>query len=177
MELLLLAQLESGEALPPKRPVDLARLVREGVERLEGLWRERRLGIRVSAPERLEILGREGDVRRMLQNLLDNAAKFAPPESEVEVRLERVGDRAVLEVADRGPGIPPEARERLFTRFSSHRAGGGKGLGLYLARQIAQSHGGSIRYLERPGGGSLFRVELPLLPPSSAPSEEALQAK
>lgn len=176
-ELLLLAQLESGEALPPQRPVDLARLVREGVERLEGLWRERRLGIRVSAPERLEILGREGDVRRMLQNLLDNAAKFAPPESEVEVRLERVGDRAVLEVADRGPGIPPEARERLFTRFSSHRAGGGKGLGLYLARQIAQSHGGSIRYLERPGGGSLFRVELPLLPPSSAPSEEALQAK
>ncbi len=173
-ELLLVAQLESGEALPPKRPLDLAQLVREGVERLEGLWRRSRIRINLSIPERLEVLGREGELRRMLQNLLDNAAKFAPTGSEVEVRLEQAGGLAQLEVADRGPGIPLEARERLFTRFSSHRAGGGKGLGLYLARQIAESHGGSIRYLERPGGGSLFRVELPLLTPT--PSQEALEA-
>jgi len=162
-ELLLVAQLESGETLPPKRAVDLARLVCEGVERLEGLWRERGVRVSVRVPKRLEIMGREGDLRRLLQNLLDNAAKFAPPGSEVEVQLEEAGGLARLEVADRGPGIPAEARERLFTRFASHRAGGGKGLGLYLARQIAESHGGSIGYHERPGGGSLFLVELPLL--------------
>jgi signal transduction histidine kinase len=173
-ELLLVAQLESGETLPPKRPVDLARLVREGVERLEGLWRERGLRVSVKAPKRLEIMGREGDLRRLLQNLLDNAAKFAPPGSDVEVGLEEVGGVARLEVADRGPGVPPEARERLFTRFASHRAGGGKGLGLYLARQIAESHGGSIRYQERPGGGSLFRIELPLSTPS--PPQESFEA-
>lgn len=161
-QLLLVARLESGETPPPKAPLDLSRLVREGVERLSGLWKERDLKIKVHAPEHLEVAGREGELRRLLQNLLDNAAKFAPPGSEVEVRLGRVHDLAVLEVADRGPGIPPEARERLFTRFSSNRAGGGKGLGLYLARQIAESHGGTIRYLERSGEGSLFRVELPL---------------
>jgi len=179
-ELLLVAQLESGETLPPKRAVDLAQLVREGVERLSGLWRERGLEVIVRAPQRLEIPGREGDLRRLLQNLLDNAARFAPAGSAVEVRLgqEQAGGWVRLEVADRGPGIPPEARERLFTRFASARAGGGKGLGLYLAQKIAQSHGGSISYQERPGGGSLFVVELPLpaealAAPPSPPDGEA----
>jgi signal transduction histidine kinase len=176
-QLLLVARLESGEAQPPRVPLDFSRLVREGVERLEGLWKERDLKVAVHAPEHLELSGREVELRRLLQNLLDNAARFAPPGSEVEVRLERIRELAVLEVADRGPGIPPEARERLFTRFSSNRAGGGKGLGLYLARQIAESHGGSIRYLERSGGGSLFRVELPISAPvpGSAGLEEAVQ--
>jgi signal transduction histidine kinase len=173
-ELLLLAQLESGETLPPKRSIDLARLVLEGVERLEGLWREHRIKISLRIPEQLEVLGREGELRRLLQNLLDNAAKFAPSGSEVEVRLEQAGGFALLEVADRGPGVPQETRQRLFTRFSSHRAGSGKGLGLYLARQIAESHGGSICYLERPGGGSLFQVKLPLL--VSTPPQETLEA-
>ncbi len=161
-QLLLVARFESGEDPPPKALLDLAKLVREGVERLDGLWKERGLRVEITTPEHLEIAGREGELRRLVQNLLDNAARFAPPGSPVEVRLEQVGDLAVLDVSDRGPGIPPETRERLFARFSSNRAGGGKGLGLYLAHQIAESHGGTIRYFERSDGGSLFRVELPL---------------
>lgn len=163
-QLLLLARLESGEAQSPKVPLDLSRLMRESVERLSGLWKERNIRVEIHAPEHLEAAGRESELRRLLQNLLDNAAKFAPAGSVVEVRLSEVQGKAVLEVADRGPGIPEEARERLFTRFSSNRAGGGKGLGLYLARQIAEAHSGTVRYLPRPGGGSLFRMELPVAP-------------
>ncbi|GEM88286.1 sensor histidine kinase [Meiothermus granaticius] len=161
-QLLLVARFESGEDSPPKALLDLVKLVQEAIERLSGLWKERGLQVEVYTPERLEVAGREGELRRLVQNLLDNAARFAPPGSQVEVWLEGERGLATLSVADRGPGVPAEIRERLFTRFSSNRAGGGKGLGLYLARQIAESHGGSIRYLERPGGGSLFQVELPL---------------
>lgn len=177
-QLLLVARLESGEAQPPKVSLDLPRLVREGVERLSGLWKERGLKVEVHAPEHLEVGGRESELRRLLQNLLDNAVKFAPAGSMVEVRLTKTQERAVLEVADRGPGVPEDARERLFTRFSSNRAGGGKGLGLYLARQIAEAHGGTVRYLPRSGGGSLFRVELPLLTPlpENTRPEETLEA-
>lgn len=161
-QLLLVARLESGETQPAKVPLDLSRLTHEAVERLATLWQECNLRVEIHAPAHLEIPGREGELRRVLQNLLDNAARFAPMGTAVEVRLSQTSDLAVLEVADRGVGIPPEARERLFTRFSSNRAGGGKGLGLYLAKQIVQSHGGTIHYLERSGGGSLFRVELPV---------------
>lgn len=167
-QLLMVARLESGESQPPKLPLDLSRLAREGVERLSGLWQARGLKVETHAPEHLEVAGRESELRRLLQNLLDNAAKFAPAGSAVEVRLTKAQGKAVLEVADRGPGIPEDARERLFARFSGHRAGGGKGLGLYLARQIAEAHGGTVRYLPRSGGGSLFRVELPVTPQIAA---------
>lgn len=162
-QLLLVARLESGEDQAPKVSLDLSRLVHQGVERLRPLFDERKLEVELHLPAHLELSGRESELRRLLQNLLDNAAKFAPLGSSVEVRLGHSQDRAILEVMDRGQGIPPEAREQLFTRFSSQRAGGGKGLGLYLARRIAESHGGSIVYQERSGGGSIFRVELPLV--------------
>ncbi|MDX2005219.1 MAG: HAMP domain-containing sensor histidine kinase [Meiothermus sp.] len=161
-QLLLVARLESGEAQPPKVPLDLAQLAASAVERLRPLFDGRGIEVRLHAPARLELSGREGELHRLLQNLLDNAAKFAPPDSLVEVRVGQRQSMAVLEVVDGGQTIPPEARERLFTRFSSQRAGGGKGLGLYLARRIAEGHGGTIGYIERSGGGGMFRVELPL---------------
>lgn len=163
-QLLLVARLEGGEDQAPKVPLDLTRLVHQAVERLRPLLVERKLKVELHAPAHLELAGREVELRRLLQNLLDNATKFAPQGSLVEVRLNQRQEKATLEVIDRGQGIPPEAREHLFTRFSSQRAGGGKGLGLYLARQIAESHGGTITYQERDGGGSIFRVELPLSP-------------
>jgi signal transduction histidine kinase len=121
----------------------------------------------LSAPRDLKVLGRPAELRRVFQNLLDNAVKFSPQAGVVEVRLflddtSTSAQGARLEVLDRGPGVPSALRPRLFGRFSHGRAGGGSGLGLYLARQIVTEHGGEILYSSREGGGSRFTVFLPI---------------
>ena len=118
--------------------------------------------------------------------LLDNAVSFSPPEALVEVRAgrvrEAVGDRIRLSVLDRGPGIPPEHRARIFDRFFSYRPAGPigparaaedgpetrpsehQGLGLALVRGIALRAGGRVEAADRPGGGAAFTLVLPAVP-------------
>jgi two-component system, OmpR family, sensor histidine kinase KdpD len=102
---------------------------------------------------------------RVLVNLLDNAAKYSPPASPIDVRLRRVGERLTIEVMDRGAGIPESERERIFESF--YRPPGvppdirGHGLGLSIARGLAEAQGGTVRLDPRPGGGSVFTLELP----------------
>ena len=110
--------------------------------------------------EMLEVRGNSPELRRVLQNLLDNAIKFCPPTQAVQVRLQRQHSIVRLEVRDPGPGVTHELEARLFTRFSTARAGGGSGLGLYLARRIVEAHGGRIGYA-RDGTQTVFWVELP----------------
>jgi len=102
-------------------------------------------------------------MQRLLGNLVDNALNHGGGEVEVTSAVE--DDRAVIEVLDRGPGIPPEEAERMmrpFTRMNSARSGGGTGLGLAIVERIAHLHGGEVRLLARDGGGLRARVELPL---------------
>lgn len=105
-------------------------------------------------------------------NLLENAAKYAPPGSRLEVSLRAVGREVELRVADRGPGVPPGEEERIFEKF--HRApgamGGGVGLGLAICRGIVTAHGGTIRAEPREGGGLALVVRLP------APDEQPIVA-
>jgi two-component system, OmpR family, sensor histidine kinase KdpD len=102
---------------------------------------------------------------RVLVNLLDNAAKYSPPGSPIDVRLRRFGDRLTIDVMDRGAGIPESERERIFESF--YRPPGvppdirGHGLGLSIARGLAEAQGGTVRVEPRPGGGSVFTLELP----------------
>ncbi len=101
--------------------------------------------------------------RRMLQNLVDNAIRYGRPPINLVAR--QAGNQLVLEVLDRGEGIPPEAVERMlqpFTRLDMARGGGGTGLGLAIVDRIAQMHGGQLELLPREGGGLLARVWLPL---------------
>ena len=110
---------------------------------------------------------------QVLENLLDNAASFAPPGSEVEVeRSRREGSWAVLCVADRGPGIPSEHLQRIFERFFSYRPGARPpsaegpraehpGLGLAIVKAIAEGYGGTVQAANREGGGAVFEVRLP----------------
>jgi two-component system sensor histidine kinase KdpD len=102
-------------------------------------------------------------VEQLLVNLLENAARHTPPGTEVLVRAEGGPGGLVLEVADRGPGVAPGEEERVFERFhrGGRATGQGAGLGLAIARAIAEVHGGTLRVASRPGGGASFRLALP----------------
>jgi signal transduction histidine kinase len=154
--LLVLARLESGEAPAQREVFSLEAAARSSAARLLSLTK---LEWHVSGDS--NVLGNAADLRRVLQNLLDNAAKFAPANSSIQVSLERKDATVRLEVADSGAGVATSLEPRLFQRFSSGKAGGGTGLGLYLARRILETHGGTIGYHPRVGGGSVFWLELP----------------
>jgi signal transduction histidine kinase len=154
-DVLLAARLERPDAARQFAPVDLAALVTREAERAGASVR--------AAPLRGE--GDERMLRRMLQNLLDNAGKHGRG-ARVEVALERAASGARISVSDQGPGVPDGERERIFEPFyrpQGHREGrdGGVGLGLSLVRQIAEHHGGSARCTDREGGGTRFEIDLP----------------
>ena len=102
---------------------------------------------------------------RILANLVENAAKYAPGGAPIEVRAARRGDAIAIEVADRGPGVPEPEVKRIFEPFYRHPAAspdvGGAGLGLSIARRLAEAQQGSLEYERRAGGGSVFTVRLP----------------
>ena len=109
-------------------------------------------------------------LRRLIRNLLENARRYSTGDISLELSKKGTADQAlaVITVHDRGPGVPPAQRERIFEPFyrlpgASEREGG-VGLGLALVKSIAQRHGGSVRCEARPGGGASFVVELPFTP-------------
>jgi signal transduction histidine kinase len=107
-----------------------------------------------------------------MTNVLDNAIKYSPIGSTITIRVERAADQGLLAIADEGPGIPAEHRDRIFDRFfrideARSRGRGGTGLGLAIAKWAVEVHGGQITVDERRGGGSEFRILLPLAPPGS----------
>ncbi len=127
---------------------------------------ERELRIENDRPLRIE--GNPDELHRLVVNLLDNAARYTPPGSRIELRLRAAGRDAVVEVEDDGPGIPPELREEIFDRFvrgdgpaDTVRASG-SGLGLAIVRAVAASHGGSAEVTESDLGGARFVVRIPL---------------
>ncbi len=165
-ELLDLAQIESGQALVRLVPTPVAQLVAETVARLAPQAALKRQAVSVEVPPHLVALADAAQVSRALGNLLHNAIKFTPPEGQVWVRARPSDGDVLIEVADTGPGIPPEDRPRVFERFfrsDRARAGGGTGLGLAIAKHVVEAHGGKI-WVEsegRPGRGATFRFTLP----------------
>lgn len=116
-------------------------------------------------------------IQQVLTNLLENAAKYSPATSPIEISAQRQQQTLLVEVADRGPGIPAADRQQVFEMFfRSPNAGGrtGVGLGLAICRGIVQLHGGRIWVEERPGGGAAIRFTLPLegSPPEDVPAGE-----
>lgn len=101
-----------------------------------------------------------------IENLIDNAVKYSPPDAPIDVTVRRSDEEAVIEVADRGPGIPPERLGLIFERFGRWRPAGyeetpGAGLGLFIARAHVLAHEGRIEVVEREDGGTILRVTLP----------------
>ena len=106
-------------------------------------------------------------VLQVFRNLLSNAVKYSPRGSPIELAGRRASGEVVFSIADRGPGIPPDQRTRLFQPFSRLEDGGpsGSGLGLFVSRQIVEAHGGRIWVEDPPGDGSRFSFSLPLARP------------
>jgi two-component system, OmpR family, phosphate regulon sensor histidine kinase PhoR len=168
-ELLDLAKIEQGEVALAVEDVDLGQVVERSLERLR-LYAERQQvklqgQMPASTAERM-IRGDEQRIGQLLINLLHNAVKFSPAGGEVTVRLRASDNEIVMEVEDRGIGIPSRELERIFERFykvdrARSRDGGGTGLGLAIARHIAERHGGRMWAESEEGRGSRFFVALP----------------
>lgn len=149
--------------------VDLGRMVGHLIAAREerGLNLGRRIDLAVNG-HRTVVMGVALRLERIISNLLDNAISFSPEGGAVEVRVERQGQRVVTTVSDHGPGIAPDKREDVFRRFHSDRPdaegfGHHSGLGLAIARTIAEAHGGSLAVADRGDGapGACLVLDLP----------------
>ena len=160
-QLLTMARLDP-DAARPATAFDLATLAASVVEEKTPFAEQQRLSLALaSAP--VKLCGQEDALRILLANLVDNALRYTPPGGSVEVRVGPDGDQALVEVADSGPGIPEEERERVFDRFYRGRQApsGGSGLGLAIVRQIVALHGGAITLGKSPSGGLLVSARFP----------------
>jgi len=164
-DLLLLARADAGR-IGARTRCDLAEVAGNAAAEVAPTIGERDLRIENDRP--LPVDGNPDELHRMVLNLLDNAVRHTPPGSTIELRLHSEGRDAVVEVADNGPGVPPELREQIFERFvrgdgpADTAIGGGSGLGLAIVSAVAGSHGGGAEVSESELGGALFRIRLPL---------------
>jgi signal transduction histidine kinase len=154
--------LDLGRADAPRREAcALAALVGEAADLLRPQCRHAGIELRWSPPEApATVLGEAGHLGQLLLNVLGNAVEAAGPGGSVEVRLRQEGGTAVVEVLDSGPGPAAEVAGRLFEPFVTGKPEG-VGLGLAVARQTAEAHGGRITW-GRAEGRTCFRIELPL---------------
>jgi two-component system sensor histidine kinase KdpD len=131
--------------------------------------------VRIDLPADLQLLEFDAVLmERVFCNLLENAAKYTPPGSKIEITARRDGDQVEIVVADNGPGLPPGREESLFEKFTRGRdesSVSGVGLGLAIVRAIVTAHNGTIRAENRPEGGARFIVRLPAGVPPDVPEE------
>ncbi|MEK7668718.1 MAG: ATP-binding protein [Gemmatimonadota bacterium] len=166
-DLLDLSRIESGGWTPQPERVALAPLIQDvwaDVARANAAT-DRLLTVDLS-PEASEVQADPQAVRQVLGNILDNAARYTPAGGSVTVRSRHRDGRAVLEIADSGPGIPGEHLPRIFERFyrvdaARSRELGGTGLGLAIVKHLVEAHGGTAEAESRLGAGTTIRVTLP----------------
>jgi two-component system sensor histidine kinase KdpD len=174
--LLDMSRLEAGALKISYQPSDIQDVIGAALQRLDGLLAGRE--VKVDLPPDLPLLPLDFVlVVQALVNVLDNAVKYSPPDAPIEVRAQVSGNSLQLEIADRGPGLPPDDLTRIFDKFyrGPHTAPGipsdrrkrsdappGTGLGLSISSGIIEAHGGRIWAENRPGGGLIIKLLLPL---------------
>ena len=176
-EVLDIEKIESGRLSLAPEPLALDELLRESLRLNQGF--ADRFQVRLALEGASQVMVR-ADRKRLMQvmtNLLSNAAKFSPPGGSVDVAVSVAGGRVRVDVGDRGPGIPPAFRGRIFGRFAQadsadSRIKGGTGLGLAISKRLIEMMQGRIGFEDRAGGGTRFYFELPVLESAAADAEE-----
>ncbi|MDP9364257.1 MAG: ATP-binding protein [Chloroflexota bacterium] len=164
-ELVDTVRVQAGALVIAREPVDLGAVAANAVETAQALAQSQRIDLAVAeAP--LVVEGDAVRLEQVLLNLLANAVTYAPNTERIEVRLGRRDGAAVVDVQDQGPGIPTGDQDRIFARYyraeRTDGANAGLGLGLFIAREIASAHGGSLEARSTPGLGTTFTLRLPL---------------
>jgi len=162
-------------------PMKLVQAVRQAVAMTQSYAADRRLRVALEfTDESVTVLGDDGRLQQVVVNLLSNAMKYSPLESQVTVRVHEAGNMGRVAVLDNGPGVPEEFRTRIFQKFSqadssNRRATGGSGLGLAIARSLVERMHGRIGFRNRPEGGAEFWFDVPLFGAAqvSAPGQSA----
>jgi signal transduction histidine kinase len=165
-DLLMLTRFEQASDQLRAEPVDVRQLLRDAARAAR--FSAPRHPVALEPPPRMVALGDRDALERILANLIDNAARYCPAGTRIEVGARRGEDgRVELLVSDRGPGVRPEERERIFERLyrgdrsRAARNGQGAGLGLAICRALARGQGGEVEVRDRSGGGSTFVVTMP----------------
>jgi len=162
-QLLTLARSEPGAAPAALEAVDLGELARETLAAMHPLAHDRGSELVLDAESAVVVHGERNALAALVRNLVDNAIRYSPAGSLVEVRVRNLEGAAVLQVDDAGPGIPDADRERGFDRFyrRSENAESGSGLGLAIVRSVAAAHGASIELARSARGGLSVSVRFP----------------
>jgi two-component system sensor histidine kinase KdpD len=171
--LLDMARLQQGEVRLKREWLPLEEVIGAALQDLAGPLA--RHAVRVDLPADLPLLELDATLmERVFCNLLENAAKYTPPGSQIEVTARQEGETAVISVSDNGPGLPPGREEALFEKFTrgqEESAVAGVGLGLAIVRAIVQAHKGTARAENRPEGGARFIITLPAGEPPEVQQE------
>jgi signal transduction histidine kinase len=170
--------METGRLRPTR--VVVAQLVRQSLEIVGPVAAQRGMRLTVSTPrETVELFGDVLQLGQALQNVLSNAVKFSNPDGEIRLRADRAGDEICITVSDDGVGIAAADIASIFQLFKPgdpRRHSAGLGMGLYLARQMIEAHGGSITATSPGAGlGSTFTIRVPCSPADASPAQDGMR--
>ena len=163
-QLVFATGVNEGAPVLSREPIDLRSIVDRQVDAFGAVLGQRRL--EVDLPEELPIVyGDPSAIEHILANLLDNAVKYSPDGTTIDLKVDTEDNEMHISVADRGQGIPEDVLPRIFERYrraDGHAEGGNVGLGLFIVRSLAQGHGGRVWAENREGGGARITFTLPL---------------
>ncbi|MCJ7700353.1 MAG: ATP-binding protein, partial [Anaerolineales bacterium] len=162
------ASIEAGHFRISPRAADLGNIIAEAADTMQPLLDKYGQHLVIELPMEIPVV--RADPRRTVQvlvNLIGNAGKYGPAEAEILLKVTNMGSQTRVEVADKGPGIPTEARQNIFRRFiypvgESNASQPGAGLGLSVVKAIIEAQGGQVGVEDRPLGGSIFWFTLPI---------------
>jgi K+-sensing histidine kinase KdpD len=157
--LLSLSRIEAGALRPERQEVALDELVADTVKRLDRLLSRRR--VQIELPPLSVVLGDYTQLSQVMSNLLQNAARHAPPNSTIRIGGRETADSVEVWVDDEGIGVLPSERQRIFEPFRRGEGSSSSGIGLAICRAIVEAHQGQIAVVDAPAGGARFRVSLP----------------
>jgi signal transduction histidine kinase len=169
-DILDLATIDAGAMTLNLGPVDIRKAMEAAAEGIRDRLVKDHITLDIEAAEDIGLFSAdERRVRQILYNLLSNAVGFSPADSTIRLRAERKDNAIAFSITDRGPGIPPEMKNRIFDWFETHPLGSqhrGAGLGLSIVRSFVQLHGGSVEIESAVGQGTTVTCLFPLVPPA-----------